>query len=169
MDTIFTDINGTHCGGDLILGEEFTVRRGGEDVLTGLGGGVPTTRTVNGYPLSADVTVTKGDIGLSSCDDTADADKPVSTAQQSAIDEVANSLSAALEAKAEKDNPIFTGIVKLMPTTFSTLPGFVDAGAIAFITDGNTTTIGQPVSGGGSNTVLIYHNGLSWLVMGGLS
>ena len=29
------------------------------------GGGVPTTRTVNGHALSADVTVTKSDVGLS--------------------------------------------------------------------------------------------------------
>jgi hypothetical protein len=47
---------------------------------------VPTTRTVNGHALSADVTVTQSDIGLGSVDDTSDADKPISTATQTALD-----------------------------------------------------------------------------------
>ncbi len=47
---------------------------------------VPNTRTVNSHALSADVTVTKGDVGLGNVDNTSDTDKPVSTAQQTAID-----------------------------------------------------------------------------------
>ena len=54
---------------------------------------VPDTRKVNGHALTGDVTVTKGDVGLGSADNTRDADKPVSTAQQ-----------AALNAKADKTN-----------------------------------------------------------------
>lgn len=46
---------------------------------------VPTTRTVAGHALSADVTLVKGDVGLGNVDNTADADKPVSTAQQTAL------------------------------------------------------------------------------------
>ena len=42
---------------------------------------VPNTRKVNGHALSADVTVTKGDVGLGNVDNTSDADKPISTAQ----------------------------------------------------------------------------------------
>lgn len=41
---------------------------------------VPTTRKVNGHALSADVTVTKGDVGLGNVNNTADADKVVKTA-----------------------------------------------------------------------------------------
>lgn len=52
---------------------------------------VPTTRMVAGKALSADVTITKSDVGLSSVDNTADASKPVSTAQQAAIDAAAAS------------------------------------------------------------------------------
>jgi hypothetical protein len=48
---------------------------------------VPTTRTVNGHALSADVTVTKGDVGLGNVDNTSDVNKPVSTAQQAALDQ----------------------------------------------------------------------------------
>lgn len=49
-------------------------------------GKVPNTRKVNGHALSSDVTVTKGDVGLGNCDNTSDANKPVSTAQQAALD-----------------------------------------------------------------------------------
>lgn len=41
---------------------------------------VPTTRTVNGHALSANVTVTKGDVGLGNVDNTADASKKVASA-----------------------------------------------------------------------------------------
>lgn len=47
---------------------------------------VPTTRTVAGHALSADVTLVKGDVGLGNVDNTSDANKPVSTAQQAALD-----------------------------------------------------------------------------------
>lgn len=47
---------------------------------------VPTTRTVAGHALSADVTLAKGDVGLGNVDNTSDANKPVSTAQQTALD-----------------------------------------------------------------------------------
>ena len=49
-------------------------------------GAVPVTRTVAGKPLSSDVTLAKADVGLGNVDNTADADKPVSTAQQAALD-----------------------------------------------------------------------------------
>src|SRR5215217_79222 len=47
---------------------------------------VPTTRTVNGHALSADVTVTATDVGLGNASNTSDANKPVSTATQTALD-----------------------------------------------------------------------------------
>lgn len=46
---------------------------------------VPNTRLVNGHPLSADVTVTKGDVGLGNADNTSDANKPISTATATAL------------------------------------------------------------------------------------
>ena len=55
-------------------------------LTTDLDGKVPTTRTVNGHPLTADVTVTKSDLGLGNVDNTSDADKPISTATQAALD-----------------------------------------------------------------------------------
>ena len=57
---------------------------------TALAGKVGTGTTINGHPLSGNVTVTKGDIGLGNVDNTSDANKPVSTAQQAALDAKAN-------------------------------------------------------------------------------
>ena len=51
-----------------------------------LSGYVPTTTTVNGHALSANVSVTKSDVGLGNVDNTSDANKPVSTATQTALD-----------------------------------------------------------------------------------
>lgn len=42
-------------------------------------------RTVNGHPLTDDVTVSKSDVGLGSVDNTADVDKPISTAAAAAL------------------------------------------------------------------------------------
>ena len=46
---------------------------------------VDKTTTVNGHALSGNVTVTKGDVGLGNCDNTSDANKPISTATQTAL------------------------------------------------------------------------------------
>ena len=68
-------------------------QRAGFDVLAGfvdLSGYVPTSRTVNGKALSADITISKSDVGLGNCDNTSDADKPISAATQTALDAKAN-------------------------------------------------------------------------------
>ena len=46
---------------------------------------MPTSRKVAGKALTADVTLVKGDVGLGNVDNTSDADKPVSTATQTAL------------------------------------------------------------------------------------
>ena len=50
--------------------------------------------------------------------------------------------------------------------TFATLPVSV-AGARAFVSDANLTAtgnFGNVVSGGGSNVVPVFYNGISWLI-----
>lgn len=47
---------------------------------------VPKSRTISGKPLSADIVLNKVDVGLASVDNTSDANKPVSAAQQTALD-----------------------------------------------------------------------------------
>jgi hypothetical protein len=53
------------------------------------------------------VTLAKGDVGLGNVDNTSDANKPISTAQQT-----------ALNLKAPKDSPTFTGLVNLQSDFF---------------------------------------------------
>lgn len=56
---------------------------------------VPTSRTVAGKALSANVTLAKADVGLGSVDNTADSAKPVSTAQQTALNLKVNTADVA--------------------------------------------------------------------------
>jgi hypothetical protein len=51
---------------------------------------VPKSTTVNGKALSTNITLNKDDVGLANVDNTSDANKPVSTAQQTALDLKAN-------------------------------------------------------------------------------
>lgn len=84
---------------------------------------VPTSRTINGHALSANVTVTKSDIGLGNVDNTSDANKPVSSAAQT-----------ALNLKAPLANPTFTGVVTVpTPTsgTDATTKSYVDGLIVA--------------------------------------
>lgn len=46
---------------------------------------VPITRTVNGYALSSNISLLKGDVGLGNVDNTSDLNKPISTATQTAL------------------------------------------------------------------------------------
>lgn len=53
---------------------------------------VDKTTTVNGHALSANVTVTATDVGLGNVENTSDADKPISTATQTALDKKVDKL-----------------------------------------------------------------------------
>ena len=50
---------------------------------------VPKTRTINGKPLSGNITIDKSNVSLNNVNNTADADKPVSTAFNNAISQKA--------------------------------------------------------------------------------
>lgn len=97
-------------------------------------GGVPVTRTVNGHALSSDVTVSKSDVGLANADNTADASKPVSTAQASAI---------ASAVAAVPTTPVVDSLTSTSTTSaLSANQGSVIKG----ITDGLTTSVGTAQS-----------------------
>lgn len=55
------------------------------DVTSATSGLVPSTRTVAGKPLSGNVSLVKGDVGLANVDNTSDAAKPLSTAATAAL------------------------------------------------------------------------------------
>lgn len=84
---------------------------------------VPNTRTVAGKALSADISLVKADVGLANVDNTSDANKPVSTATQT-----------ALNAKEPTIAPGTTSQYWRGDKTWQTLPtgaGWVVAGAFS--------------------------------------
>lgn len=54
---------------------------------------VPKTTTVAGKALTGNITLAKADVGLNNVDNTSDTNKPVSTAQQTALDGKVNGLN----------------------------------------------------------------------------
>jgi hypothetical protein len=84
-----------------------------------LSGYVPTSRTINGHALNTDISITKTDVGLANVDNTSDADKPVSTATQTALGLKAN--TADLGAKI------------LLIDNVSSLPAGTPAGVIVVV------------------------------------
>lgn len=78
-------------GGGAVTGvkgnEEILYRVGDVNLTPADIGSVPTTTTINGHALSSNVTITKADVGLGNVDNTADLDKPISDAVQSALDD----------------------------------------------------------------------------------
>lgn len=69
------------------------------DLQSALDAKALATRTVNGHALTADVTISKSDIGLGSVDNTADASKPVSTLQAAADAAVLSSAQSYADSK----------------------------------------------------------------------
>ena len=55
------------------------------NLTTDLAAKVPAARTINGQPLTSNVTLAKGDVGLGNVDNTSDASKPISTLTQAAL------------------------------------------------------------------------------------
>jgi hypothetical protein len=74
------------------------VNPAGTSIAAALSGKVATALTVAGHALTADVVVSKGDVGLSNVDNTSDTNKPVSTAQATADSAVASAAAAAAAA-----------------------------------------------------------------------
>lgn len=90
--------------------------------------GVPTTRTVNGHALSADVTVTKSDVSLGNCDNTSDANKPVSTAQAAADAAVLSAAQTYTDTHGGGDTPLEVGTVAHHWRCNETSSPFADTG-----------------------------------------
>lgn len=66
-----------------------------DNVFTIASDAVPKTTTVAGKALTGNITLAKGDVGLGSVDNTSDANKPVSTAQQTALNGKVNTADVA--------------------------------------------------------------------------
>jgi hypothetical protein len=128
--------------------------------------------------------ISKGMVGLSNVDNTSDADKPVSTAQQTAL----NLQQDALDLKAPLANPTFTGVVDITDASLQVIRGlnerFTQVGSdidgeavsdqsgysVSISADGSVVAIGATGNDGNGNNsghVRVYeYNGTSWVQRG---
>lgn len=106
---------------------------------------VPNTRTVNGKALSANITLDKTDIGLGNVDNTSDANKPVSTATQNALNLKADvtDLTLLLDRVGQA---LSTGVVWGLEVTINELDhSHFDVGPGAAMVVDHSTDPDQPV------------------------
>lgn len=101
-------------------------------------GAVPTTRTVAGHTLSANVTLVKGDVGLGNVDNTSDADKPVSTATQTALDDKVSTTRKVNGKALSTDITLTASDVGALASTAIAVPAFTadDNGKVLGVVDG---------------------------------
>lgn len=87
------------------------------DLVSDLTGYVPVTRTINGYPLSADIILTPTDFDLENTNNTADANKPISTQQASLLSQYSNVAHqhTLAEVAIENASTTATGVTLLYP------------------------------------------------------
>lgn len=116
---------------------------------TSLAGYVPTSRTINGYSLSSNVTLSKSDFGLSNVDNTSDANKPISNSVQTALN--AKQASITLTTSGSGSATFSSNVLNIPTPTAPTIPVtsvFGRTGAIVQqVGDYNT----DQVSEGGTN------------------
>lgn len=90
-----------------------TATRVGDMFLEIIDSKVNIDRTINGYPLSGNVTLSKTDFSLGNVDNTSDANKPVSTATQTAMETTTKVLitgAATLDATAFGKMHVCSGV-----------------------------------------------------------
>jgi hypothetical protein len=120
---------------------------------------VPTTRKVNGHALSEDVTVSKGDVGLGNVDNTSDADKPVSTATQTALN---GKISSTEKGQANGVCPLDAN----SKVDASYLPSYVDDVVEAYARSGQTAlSQNWLATGSASGTVITPEAGVIYILM----
>lgn len=117
--------------GGTVDGVAFSI---GQQVVALVDGASTTTYAGNWFRRDLSVWLTKADVGLGNVDNTSDADKPVSTAQQ-----------AALDAKADEASPTLTGDGTAENLTASGFLGVTDGTVTATfkVVDGVPSLMGQ--------------------------
>lgn len=105
----------------------------GKTLIDLMSGKVDKTTSVNGHLLTGNITITKGNVGLSNVDNTADSDKPVSTAQATAI---ADAKKAGTDAQTIINNH----------TVLKTNPHGVTKTQVGLANVDNTSDASKPVS-----------------------
>ena len=126
--------------------------------------------------------VTKAQVGLGNCDNTSDANKPVSTATATALALKADSSSLGTMSTQNATGVAITGgaingatigattpaagtftTVKTATATVASLPAG-SMGMRHFVTDANATTFNSIVAGGGTNKLPVFHDGTDWRI-----
>lgn len=114
--------------------------------------------------LKADLLLVKADVGLATVDNTADSVKPVSTAQQAALNEKAPIASPTFTGTVTAPLIVSTGVVRLKNYTVATLPTGVQ-GDTVYVTDQLTAVNakGAAPTGGGTVVCVQFYNGAVWV------
>lgn len=134
----------------------------GDQTLVGLGG-VPTSRQVNGHALSADVTVTKGDLSLGNVDNTSDVNKPVSTAQQTAIDaKVENSIVSGHTTIAPSGDAVYQAVSTIQNLTAGIYIGPRALDYWRTAPHGPNALGTADISSSGATTMAVSRSDVSW-------
>ena len=105
--------------------------------------------TVNGQPLSANVVITKSDVGLGNAENTSDADKPVSTATSTALSGKQSTLVSGTNIKTINGNTLLgsgdlvvSGSGTVTSASVVSANGFTGTVATATTTPAITLTLG---------------------------
>lgn len=117
----------------------------GAATLESLQGYVPNTRKVAGKQLTADITLAKADVGLGNVDNTSDADKPISTATQAALNAKANTANVVgltgdqtiAGTKTFSDRPVFSDGLQTGNAIFASADG-MNSGSNSYNANGAT-------------------------------
>lgn len=95
---------------------------------------VPKTTTVNGKALNTNISLNKTDVGLSAVDNTSDANKPVSTAQQTALNLKANLASPTFTGTPAVPTPASSdSSTKIASTAFVKAQGYLTSAPVSSV------------------------------------
>ena len=122
----------------------------------------PPVQTVNG--MSGNISLAKSDLGLGNADNTSDANKPISTATQTALDLKANSadISSALNLKANIASPTFTGTVTTGSLSSTSITAPTYASTPKTLTYTGSTINWNPAQGLNAAITLTQNSALSF-------
>lgn len=116
---------------------------------------------INGYSLASNITLAKGDVGLGNVDNTSDVNKPVSTAQQTALNLKLNSSDSTLANRITADRLYTdalgatkqsqlngTGLVRMSGTA-------VSYDANNYLTGNQTIAVSGDATGSGQTSIVV--------------